>query len=506
MHEAHKEGAMFHTGDKDVNSVTGCCVLLVMNIDVPGFQEPAAVMWDSAATISLITFRKAKEMKLKGNPTRLMVAKTGGFIEELESMKYIIYLKDEHDGSFSFIVYGIPEISTKLQSIEAEDIVKCFPRISDDEIKRPKGKIDVLIGMDYTAFHPRFISSCKQLVLLGNRFGKCIGGRYEGNQNKPVSKLAYLNHVSAEATPEFFAIEALGVECFPKCGSCKCGKCPAGGHAYSLKEERELALTEKGLSFNGTEWEAEYPWIKSSDELPDNKAIAVAILHSTEKRLSKNKLLAESYKGQMDDMVRRGVCRILTSNEISKYHGPVHYIAHHEVMNPNSKTTPCRIVFNSSAKFHGHSLNDYWTKGPDMINNLLGVSLRFRENLVAMAVDISKMYHSVRISERGQHTHRFLWQNLDSWKPPDTYVMTVVSFGDRPAGTIASIAVLKTAEMECKKYPKAYDCIANNMYVDDILDSVATVEEAHLLANSVEKVLTKGNFQIKEWCSQEKII
>ena len=46
----------------------------------------------------------------------------------------------------------------------------------------------------------------------------------------------------------------------------------------------------------------------------------------------------------------------------------------------NEKTTPICIVFNSSAPFHGHQLNDYWIKGPDLLNNLLAVTFQFRED------------------------------------------------------------------------------------------------------------------------------
>ena len=71
-----------------------------------------------------------------------------------------------------------------------------------------------------------------------------------------------------------------------------------------------------------------------------------------------------------------------------------------------------RIVFNYSAVFRGHHLNDYWMKGPDLLNDLFEVVLRFRENEVAFIGDVSKMYHRIHIPEADQHAHRFLWRNL----------------------------------------------------------------------------------------------
>ena len=94
-------------------------------------------------------------------------------------------------------------------------------------------------------------------------------------------------------------------------------------------------------------------------------------------------------------MVNRGVARKLTKIELRNYKGPIHYISHHEVLKPDSKSTTVRIVFNSSAKYMGHVLNDYWVKGPDLLNNILAVLLRFRKYEVAFMGDIKKMYHTV---------------------------------------------------------------------------------------------------------------
>ena len=86
---------------------------------------------------------------------------------------------------------------------------------------------------------------------------------------------------------------------------------------------------------------------------------AIGMLQSSEERLLRNKAHADMYKDQIQDMVDRGVHRKLSESEIKEYDGPIHYISHHEVLKSDSTSTPCRIVFNSSAKFHGHSLNDY---------------------------------------------------------------------------------------------------------------------------------------------------
>ena len=166
--------------------------------------------------------------------------------------------------------------------------------------------------------------------------------------------------------------------------------------------------------------------------------------------------------------------RKLTNREIEEWKGPVHYVAHHAVVRPENKSTPVRIVFNSSASYKGHSLNDYWYKGPDLLNNLFGVILRFREKEVAVVGDIFKMYHMIAIPLSDQHAHRFLWRNMQLDRKPDVYVKTVLTFGDRPSPTMATVAMRKTAEMQEESKPKAAEAIKKNTYMDDVCDSQPT--------------------------------
>ena len=115
----------------------------------------------------------------------------------------------------------------------------------------------------------------------------------------------------------------------------------------------------------------------------------------------------------------------------------MHYIPHHKVVRPEKKSTPVRIVFNSSASYERHKFNDYWLKGPYLLNNLFGVVLRFREKEVAISGDISKIYHRVLIPKEVQDVNLFLWRNLETEREPDVYVKTVLTFGDKPAPAMA---------------------------------------------------------------------
>lgn len=185
-------------------------------------------------------------------------------------------------------------------------------------------------------------------------------------------------------------------------------------------------------------------------------------------------------------MVSKGVARKLEREESDSYVGPIHYRHHHEVMKPGSSSTPMRIVFDSSSTYQGHQLNSYWAKGPDVLNSMLGVLLRMRQEEVVVVGDISRMYHTIKLDRKDQHTHRFLWRSFDLSKPPEHYVLTTVTFGDRPSGIIATLALRHTAERYLKEFPDAVRMIIRNTYVDDMVQSVPSVTKAYELIRDAE--------------------
>ena len=75
-------------------------------------------------------------------------------------------------------VYGIEKITNDIQGIESTFIASMFNNVLQKDINRPEGKVDVLIGYQYAAYHPQKEQNNGHLLLLENRFGKCVGGSH----------------------------------------------------------------------------------------------------------------------------------------------------------------------------------------------------------------------------------------------------------------------------------------------------------------------------------------
>ena len=153
--------------------------------------------------------------------------------------------------------------------------------------------------------------------------------------------------------------------------------------------------------------------------LPDNTPLAMKRLEGTERRLKKDPEQGAAYDKQMEEMKEMQFSRKLSKEELDNYKGPVHYIPHHAVIRPEKKSTPVRIVFNSSSVYQGHALNDYWLKGPDLLNSLFGVVLRFREREVAVMGDISKIAYSSR-----KQINTFIGSSGEIWKRKENPMFT----------------------------------------------------------------------------------
>ena len=72
------------------------------------------------------------------------------------------------------------------------------------------------------------------------------------------------------------------------------------------------------------------------------------------------------------------------------------YLPYHPVKNIKKPGKVHRVA-NAASKFRGQSLNSNLLTGPDLLNNLLGVLMRFREHPVAVLADIEGMFMQIAI-------------------------------------------------------------------------------------------------------------
>ena len=152
----------------------------------------------------------------------------------------------------------------------------------------------------------------------------------------------------------------------------------------------------------------------------------------------------------------------------------------------------------AAAEFHGISLNKELLTGPDLLNLLVGVIMRFCVHPIAIAADIEAMFHQVRTSAEDADSLRFLWEG-------EVYQTLVHVFGKKDSPTIANYVVKRTARDNHDKFSAlAFESALRAFYVDDYLKSVSTVEEAAILCTEMVGLMNLGGMKLCKFQSNCK--
>lgn len=233
--------------------------------------------------------------------------------------------------------------------------------------------------------------------------------------------------------------------------------------------------------------------------------MALQRLRCLESRLKKDPELASILRTKIDEYLEKGYIRKLREEELTKTQHRVWYLPIFPVFNPN-KPGKMRIVWDAAAKTNGVSLNSMLLTGPDQLTSLLSVLLQFRENKVAICGDLREMFHQVWISQEDQNCQRFLWRENPMDAEPTTSVMQVMTFGACCSPSSAQYVKNLNAEKHAGKYPMAARAIIRNHYVDDMLSSMETEDEAIQLALEVRHVHSRAGFEIRNWISNSPTV
>lgn len=240
---------------------------------------------------------------------------------------------------------------------------------------------------------------------------------------------------------------------------------------------------------------------KYRPSLPDNKTSAMIRLNHLKRKLQRDERFKEQYVKFMEDVIEKGDAEQIVDGGSE---GEKWYIPHHGVYHAK-KPDKLRVVFDCSARHKGTSLNDHLLSGPDMLNNLGGVLIRFRQHPVALMCDIEKMFHQFHVDEADRNYLRFLWwKKGDLNSPPCDFRMKVHLFGAASSPGCANFGLKHLAKENSDLYPKASQFIMRDFYVDDGLASVENTQDAIQLAREAQELCAKGGLRLHKFVSNDR--
>ncbi|XP_069129320.1 uncharacterized protein [Argopecten irradians] len=237
-------------------------------------------------------------------------------------------------------------------------------------------------------------------------------------------------------------------------------------------------------------WVAPLPFHATRPKLPNNRNMALRRAQNLSVGLRKNPTKRQhftTFMKRMFDSNHAELAPPMTSDEESWYL-PIFGVYHPK------KKDQIRVVFDSSARFNGLSLNDVLMSGPDLTNSLLGVLMRFRREPIGITADIQQMFYEFRVEEKHRNFLRFFWFKDNN---PDLelieYRMCVHVFGNSPSPAIATYGLRKSAEAVEEIYGKdVSEFVRKDFYVDDGLASFPSAEMAIDVMRRTQGALTAG--------------
>ena len=230
-------------------------------------------------------------------------------------------------------------------------------------------------------------------------------------------------------------------------------------------------MLEQTTVFDGGRYEVGLLWKRRDPFLPNNYSSALSQqIKSLDYRLGNQPELKKLYQDTIKVDAEKGFVKLLKQQELPSSVTQ----QHHPVENPNKPGKVGR-VYNAASKFRGISLNENLLWGTDLLQNLIGIFFRFREQKIAMTIDIEAMFLQVKVPPGDCRVLRVLWRDNPN-EPRKVYEYGRHIFGAKNSPTCADDAL---QQVPCaQELPQVIKLIMRNLYMNDFVKSVPSAEQA----------------------------
>ena len=265
-----------------------------------------------------------------------------------------------------------------------------------------------------------------------------------------------------------------------------------------------MKILDEGTKLKDGHYQIPLPFKQEDVGLPCNKYQAAQRLSYLKRKFDKNEKFKADYIRFMEEIIVKDYAKKSTMTATP---GKTWYLPDHRVYHPK-KPGKISVVFDLSAEYKGICLKKELLPGPDLTNQIIGVLLRFREEHVGVMGDIEAMFHQVKVPNTQCSLLKFLWwEDSDTSKEIIDYEMTAHVFGGSPSPSCSNYALRKTAMDNDELYGKDIATILErNFYVDDMLKSFPTAEEAITVIQQVKDLYSNGGFNLTKFISNNTTV
>ena len=455
--------------------------LPIVPVIVNGSSYPVYALLDSGSTNTFVTKQLVQKLKLQGKDVQYNMS-TLGQSSEVKSTTVSFCLTSVQDDVKFDVMTALAVNSIPVRYPGSVIDIDQYRYLADLDLPRLSSdvRVDILIGMDNAdALMPLEVKCSdkqkRQPYATCTLFGWSLNG--------PVGNLTN----SLQVSSHFVNLEQRISKLW------EIEQCDEDSQSLSYDDRKVEDLWRREVKHEGGHYVVPIPWKDGRPSMPNNRAQAQGRLDNLIKRLHRGDQFGK-YSDQIMKLELDGYSEKVPVEEIPLRDDSVWYLPHHAVVSA-SKPGKLRVVFDCAAKQGDASLNNQCFQGPDLNNKLVHVLLRFRQYRYAITADIEAMYLQVRIPEKDRNTLRFLWQIGGAVVE---YRMTSHLFGGVWCASSSTFALRKIVD-DVSTSELVGNTIRRSFYVDDMLSSVRSRDEAVEVIEGTRQALEYGGFRLTKY-------
>ncbi|XP_055631924.1 uncharacterized protein LOC129771856 [Toxorhynchites rutilus septentrionalis] len=338
-----------------------------------GKQTDIFAFLDEGSSSTLLEAEVADRLGIKGPMNPLILAWTSKITREEKSSRSISLTISGKGLTKKYAIENVQTVhkmELPKQSMCYEELAEQFPYLRGLPVKSYTNVApQMIIGLEHvrllTSLKLREGNSCGPIAVK-TRLGWCAFGRQAG-AGKMVERVNLHYSISNQRLhnlmKHFFLVEESTVTSKPEAEA----------------DKQAIEILNRTVKRKGNYFESGLLWKYENPVFPNSLPLAQKRLASFEKRLTRNPVLRDMVKQQLEQYQQKGYAHKASKGELENTdERRVWYLPLGVVTNPN-KPNKIRLVWDAAARVNGVSFNDMLLKGPDLLNSLPVVLTRFRQ-------------------------------------------------------------------------------------------------------------------------------
>jgi len=147
------------------------------------------------------------------------------------------------------------------------------------------------------------------------------------------------------------------------------------------------------------------------------------------------------------------------------------------------------------------SLNDFLERGPNLLEVIPSIFLKFRQKNIGVIADIRKAFHMIGVADQDKNFHKFLWweEGEDGAAKLLEYRHTRVVFGLNFSHFVLAAVINHHLDGAFNSEKEVKEKLRNSLYVDNCVVSLETMQQYKQFKDVSVALLSDAKMDLRKW-------